>query len=145
MTKVPESNRFLALGGLVATLLAVWGVLLRHNASENFDTAVLLLIGSTSLVVALIMLVFTRVWSIRALGVLCQMLADAFLYGGGGLARLGWIHPQIEDPMRQNFIRALFVVGCVAILIGVIIYLWTRWRAPGPTHLIDYDIPETAA
>lgn len=142
---MPESNRFLALSALVATLLAVWMLLTRYNASTRFDTASLLLIGATTGITAVLMLIFTRRWSIRALGVLCQMLADCLLYGGAGFAAHGWIHPLSEDPQRQNVIRALFLVGSVGIMVGVLIYLWTRWRAPGPTHLIDYDVPETTA
>ena len=144
MTKVPDSNRLLALLGLASTVLAVWGVLMWHNASETFDTATLLVIASTTGSAALLMLIFTRRWSIRALGVLCQMIADALLYGSAGLASLGWIHPLAEDPQRQNLVRAFFIVGSIGILFGILVYLWAKWRHPGPTLLEDYDVPETA-
>jgi hypothetical protein len=144
LRNVPESNRFLALSAAVATVLAVFGLLTHFKASPRFDTFTLLLIGGTTGAVAVLMLIFTRRWSIRALGVLCQMVADCLLYGGAGLAELGWIHPLAQDPQRQNLIRSLFIVGSLGILIGVLIYLWTKWRAPGPTHLVDYDVPEAA-
>lgn len=141
---IPESNRFLALAGLVATFLGVWGLLIRFDDWDHLDDVVISMISVTTGSTVLLMLIFTRHWSIRSLGVLCNMLADFVLYGSAAAARFGWLNPLAEDPLRVNAVRALFLVGCTGLLIGVALYLIHLKRSPGPVAMVDYDVPEHA-
>jgi hypothetical protein len=122
-------------GVLLLSVAAVYGVYvaLRDNSVESghvIDTRLLIAMGFGFALAAVVMLLFTREWSLRAVGQFLTYVGDAALWGGVGAARVGWTHP--ITPGELQIIRATFIVAIVALVLGLIWWLFqwgrTRWR-----------------
>lgn len=108
---------FLAVG-------VVW-IAFRLLDEGRGDTLVLWLIGGVYAIAVLVMLVGTRRWTPRGLGILGTIAGDVGLYGRTALARMDWLPPLAA--WESDLIRALFVVSAPLILLGL--GQWVRERA----------------
>lgn len=126
--------------GLAAAIGAAFVVLsfTPLTTKDELDPVILLFIGILFSLCCLVMLLFTRRWTIRGLGVLAALLGDAVLYTTSGVnhyTRLG------QTAHLFDLARASFVVGGVLLAIGLV--LWVNdnrkalnlgWRDAEPTH-----------
>ena len=116
---------------LLATTLTIFAVsrlFLHVNFTNSGDTALLLFIGFVFLFAAAVLVIFTRRWELRGLGQVVTYLADAMLYGGAGLARLGAWGGLAGNEAGIALMRAMFVVGGVFLVVGVVKHLLTEYR-----------------
>lgn len=105
----------------------VWVGLQFHQATGSDDINLLTAIGALYFVGALVMLVATRRWTARGLGLLGTMLADSFLYLSSAFAsRFGWMWLLSEG--RLDLVRALFLVGGTLLAYGLVAWAVQRWR-----------------
>lgn len=105
----------------------VWTGLQFHDATGGDDINLLTAIGALYFVGVLAMLVATRRWTARGLGLLGTMLADAFLYlSSASASRFGWTWLLSEG--RLDIVRALFLVGGSLLAYGLCAWAVERWR-----------------
>lgn len=114
-------ERWYPLFGLAALIGIAFGVY-RIKPYARHDDAILLGGIATAYALAiLVMLIGTKRWSVRGLGLLATMTADALLYGAAAMTGLGWIGA--PDKTELDVIRSIFAVGGVLLAIGLIRWL----------------------
>lgn len=126
MRSTIDRRRLLPLAGFAAAVAAVWTGI--HVVDVwPWDRWILLYISAVYLLAVLVMLLGTRIWSARGLGLLGTALGDAGLYLGVARARFG------GPPLARwelDLVRALFLVGGTLLLAGLVWWLadWLRGR-----------------
>jgi hypothetical protein len=117
---------FMVRWGRLAYFLAfvgvVWFVLVSRGSTPFQDKWILLGIGSVYALSVLVMLIGTRYWTIRGLGLLGTLMGDTLFYMAFAFPRWGWAEPPGNDYL--NIVRALFIVGGTLLLIGLCAWLW---------------------
>lgn len=128
-------DRYGRLAAFLAVVGVAWGILFLHE-SRDADRWILMGIGSVYALAALVMLVGTRRWTVRGLGLLGTIVGDALIYLGTGVARLRWTG-ELGEPYLDA-VRAFFIVGG-----GLMAYGLMRWAAE--TRFGTRDEPEPEA
>lgn len=119
-------DRFGRLLLFCAVAGALWGLLSVHESTPEEDRLIVLVIGVIYAVAVLVMLIGTRVWTVRGLGLLGTLSADAVLYTTSAAAAYGWTDGAVE--WRLDLVRALFLVGGALMAYGLIRWVVdTRW------------------
>lgn len=126
-------KRLLLLASAVAL---VWVALAFHPTAgrDPLDTAILLGIGVTFLIAGVVMLLYTRDWSLRGLGLLAVVFGDAVLYATSGVLRLLTIPAGPREGL-VDVSRALFIVGAPLLLFGLIRWVWGGPDEPAPPEI----------
>lgn len=106
------------LTAVALTVYAVWRAFLHVDFSRNDDAVLLAFIGSAFLVAVAFLVVFTRRWTLRALGQVIAYLADAGLYLGAALPQLGVRRPL--TPGDVTLLRAGFAVSGTFLVVGLV-------------------------
>jgi hypothetical protein len=76
--------------------------------------------------IVVVMLVGTRRWTARGLGLMCALLVDAYLFGRLlGATALGWVDP--PGRLERELSWALFIVGGVLLTWGILDWWRERW------------------
>lgn len=117
----PFMARWVRLMYLLGIIGAVWGFLSLHESTPREDGLLLVFIGSVYAVAVAVMLIGTRYWTIRGLGLLGTLAGDAVAYTTLGGAALGWFS---APEWRVDLIRSLFLVGGTLMAIGLLFWLW---------------------
>jgi uncharacterized transporter YbjL len=114
--------RWVRLAYFLATIGAVWCLLMLHGMTPEDVRWVILGIGIIYAIAALVMLIGTRYWTLRALGLLGTMTADAMLYTAGASAGFEWTEP--PSVAYRTAVWSCFIVGGILLLAGLFMWLW---------------------
>lgn len=116
---------FLACG----TVYGVYLVFAAHDIepASTIDTRIVVAMGVAYLMAALVMFGQNERWPLKAIGQFVTYLADAQLWLGVGAGRLRWRHD--IDTRDLQILRAWFVVGTAALILGIVVYEGRRLRA----------------
>lgn len=117
----PFMARWVRLGYFLALVGAVWCVLSLSGSTPFQDRWILLGVGSVYALAAIVMLIGTRYWTIRGLGLFGTVTGDAMFYLALASPQFGWTGRATDDYF--NIIRALFIVGGALLLIGLCLWL----------------------
>jgi hypothetical protein len=132
----PFMVRWGRLGYFVALVGVVWCLLIIRGSTPFQDKWILLGIGSIFGLAALVMLIGTRYWTIRGLGLFGTLTADCLFYLAFAFPRWGWAEPPGNDYL--SVVRALFITGGTLLLISLFMWLFrTRFGTrPEPDGVI---------
>lgn len=117
----PLMARWGRLGYFLAFLGAIYGALWLHEATPREDRLLVLGIGLIYALAVLVMLIGTTTWTVRGLGLLGTLSADAVLYTTAAGASYGWTDAATE--WRLTLIRALFYAGGSLMVVGLATWL----------------------
>ena len=118
----PFVTRWVRLFYFFAAVGVMWCLLVWRDSAPFQDKWILLCIGSAYALSVLVMLIGTRYWTIRGLGLFGTLLGDAMFYLSLAFPRWGWAEPPSNDYL--NVVRALFIVGGTLLLIGLSMWIW---------------------
>lgn len=118
----PFMVRWARLGYFLIAVGIVWSLLIWRGSTPFQDKWILLMIGTVYALAALVMLIGTRYWTIRGLGLLGTLTGDCLFYMAFAFPRWGWAEPPGNDYL--NIVRALFIVGGLLLLSGLCAWLW---------------------
>jgi hypothetical protein len=117
----PFMVRWVRLGYFAGVTGAVWIYLHERQTTSTGLGWLLIGIGLIYALAVLVMLVGTRYWTVRGLGLLGTLAGDAVAYTTLGGSVLGWY----ETPeWRIDLISALFLTGGALMLTGLLFWLW---------------------
>jgi hypothetical protein len=117
----PFMVRWARLAYFLAYLGAIYALLWWHESSPTEDGWLLIVIGAIYALAVLVMLIGTRYWTIRGLGLLGTLAGDAVAYTTLGGAALGWFD---VPEWRLDLVRALFLGGGSLMVAGLLLWLW---------------------
>ena len=122
-------SRKTAFGIFVVLFSLLFGLFtLQTGTSRVSDPHILGFIATTFLILASIMIVGTKEWRWRSLGVLCVFLGDALLYGYTATNSLvAAIHfSERAGEIITDAVRALFIIGGVLLLTNSFVWWYTE-------------------
>ncbi len=138
------------LGISAAVVSAVWVGLQFHPQQRNdpIDMVTVIGIGVTMVSAVLVMVLFTRTWSSRGIGVLLTTLGTGVLYSAATYARLS--DKSTTPEWLIDLARACYLVGAPLFLFGLAVWVWQRIvlarevaNDPAPPDAEDIVISET--
>jgi hypothetical protein len=123
---VAETGEVKRLGIGVAATGAVWIGLQFHASKRNdpIDVAVVSAIALTMLSASVVMVLFTRTWSARGVGVFLATLGTGILYGAAMYARIA--ERTTTPEWLIDMARSAYLVGSPLFLYGLAIWVWQR-------------------
>ena len=92
---------------------------------DAVDVFILVTLGITFTLAAIVMLWGTAHWSLRALGLLGTVTGDAMLYGAAGVKAL---YPYTMPAWISDLVRATFIVGAPLLCYGLVRWIVDRRR-----------------
>jgi hypothetical protein len=118
----PFWTRWVRFGYFLALVGMAWIVLNIRGSSPFQDKWITLGIGSIFALCSFVMILGTRQWTIRGLGLWGAVTGEAMFYLSIAFPQWGWAEPPSNDYF--NVVRALFIVGGTLLLCGLLMWLW---------------------
>lgn len=126
-------------------MLLTWGLLQFHDTTLNdpIDLIVVLLIGLTYSISGLVMLLGTKRWSARSMGLFLTAIGNATLWNSAAYNRLIQPNnPSVPEPVL-DLVRACYLVGGPLVLFGLGAWVVVKWWPDPDTRLsITFPAPE---
>ena len=127
----PREYLNLVLG--VVSAIAVWYGLSHRDTipGSDFDMGIGIAIAGSCLLAAVVQLIMTRVWTIRAVGLLFILLGMA-VYFGITIAYTNRTGDRRYFETSLDVVRALFLIGVPALVVGLLAGFvgWLLRKAP---------------
>ncbi len=114
--------RWVRLAYFLIFIGAIWAVLIIRGSTPFQDKWILLFIGSIFALCSIVMILGTRYWTFRGLGLWGTVTADAMFYLSLAFPQWGITEPPSNDYF--NIVRAFFVGGGILLLCGLLLWMW---------------------